>query len=174
MVWDDGNVRTSYTTLPTSALAVVRCLERSEETANKYLLVAEVTATQNEIVAVLEKVEGAKYEVEHKSTEEANLKARELWKNAFKEWEEKGGEEGTGIAQPFDAQALQLGFAVVMYGPDRESDWLETNSNELLGIQTQELEPIVRNILQKYPVKTSIQEEIWNVAIESKLKTTKI
>lgn len=44
-IWDDGNARTSYTTIGTSALAVVRVLEREEETKNKYLYIVEITAS---------------------------------------------------------------------------------------------------------------------------------
>ena len=54
-VWDDGDTRVSCTTVSTSALAVVRVLEEKEETRDRYLYVAEMKKSQNEIIAFLEK-----------------------------------------------------------------------------------------------------------------------
>lgn len=150
MIWDDGSVRTTYTTIATAATAVVRALEREEETANKYLRIAEITASQNEIVAALEKIVGQNFDVsEKKSTAEAAKEGKKRWEKAIEEWEAAGGEKGTGKAAAFDPVALHLGFAVLMYGPGKESDWKEKNDNEVLGVKTLEVEPFFRELLQK-------------------------
>lgn len=150
MIWDEGSVRTSYTSIGTGATAVVRILEKEEETANKYLYIAELTASQNQIVAAMEKILGSNFEIsEKKSTAEAAEQAKKGWKKAIEEWEAAGREKGTGKAAAFDPVALQMGFARVMYGPGKESDWKEKNDNEVLGVKTVEVEPFFRELLKK-------------------------
>jgi len=69
-IYDDGINRFGATTLPAIGTAVARVLETPAETANRYLLVSEVTTDQNEILAALERVTGATWEVTHVTTEE--------------------------------------------------------------------------------------------------------
>lgn len=130
-VWDEGDVRVSCTTVGTSALAVVRVLEKEEETRDRYLYVAEMTKSQNEIIVFLEEKKGRKFERETRSTEEAERASKELWKNA--------SENGT-----FSYEGLILGFNRIMYGPGKESDWTDRNDNALLGIETKSIEEILK------------------------------
>jgi hypothetical protein len=69
-IYDGGANRFGATTLAAIGTAVARVLANPAETANKYLLVSEVTTNQNEILAALEQVTGATWEVTHGTTKE--------------------------------------------------------------------------------------------------------
>ncbi|KAH9209772.1 hypothetical protein DL95DRAFT_466458 [Leptodontidium sp. 2 PMI_412] len=84
-IWDSGNSKFAATNLSTVGRAVVTILTTAEEkTRNKQVEVESFTTTQNEIVAILEKVTGAKWNVEKTSSEqelaaaEANLEKGEF------------------------------------------------------------------------------------------------
>ena len=67
-IYDSGDSQFSTTTVPTIALAVRGILHHPEETANKFVYVASVTTSQNEILSALELSTGKKWEVQHSST----------------------------------------------------------------------------------------------------------
>lgn len=123
--------RVNCTTVGTSALAVFRALEKEEEMRDRYLYVAEMTMSQNEIIAFLEEKTEKKFAREEKSTEEAERRSRELWKKAF--------EDGT-----FSYEGLMLEFNRIMYRPGKESDWTGRNDNALQGIETRSIEDILK------------------------------
>ncbi|KAF5637665.1 2-hydroxyisoflavone reductase [Fusarium sp. NRRL 25303] len=64
-VTDSGNEPYSTTSLAFIAEAVVAILKKPEETKNKYLNIAGVTTTQNEVLRVVENLTGDKFEVSH-------------------------------------------------------------------------------------------------------------
>lgn len=70
IVQDDGNHRFSVSNTNQVALAVVRALQKSEETKNRFLFIQSFLTTQNEIIAALEKEIGAKFEVKHVKNDE--------------------------------------------------------------------------------------------------------
>ncbi|KAJ5979545.1 NmrA-like family protein [Penicillium waksmanii] len=70
VIWDSGDKR--FTAINEKALgqSVVSVLQRPQETTNKYLYVASVETSQNEILTALEKETRAKWSVTHVKTEE--------------------------------------------------------------------------------------------------------
>ena len=71
VIQDEGNDRFSCTNLNTVALAIVRVLQKPEETKNKFLFIQSFSMSQNELLAALEKeIGGPKFEVTHVKNEE--------------------------------------------------------------------------------------------------------
>ncbi|KLO98483.1 related to 2`-hydroxyisoflavone reductase [Fusarium fujikuroi] len=64
-ITDSGNEPYSTTSLAFVGEAVVAILKKPEETKNKYLNIAGVTTTQNEVLKIVEKLTGDKFEVSH-------------------------------------------------------------------------------------------------------------
>ena len=64
---DSGNEPYSTSTLGFIGQAVAAVLKKPDDTANKYLDIAGVVTTQNEVLRVAEKVTGAKFEISHVS-----------------------------------------------------------------------------------------------------------
>lgn len=69
-LYDGGNLGFSATTLPTIGAAVAGVLSHPKETENKYIRIQSVVTTQSELVALYEKHQGAKWEIEHVDTAE--------------------------------------------------------------------------------------------------------
>ncbi|KAE8383634.1 hypothetical protein BDV26DRAFT_93810 [Aspergillus bertholletiae] len=69
-IWDGGNQSFTLTNEKQLGQAVVSVLQHPQETSNKYLYIASVEATQNEILAALEEATGTKWPVKATTTEE--------------------------------------------------------------------------------------------------------
>ncbi|KAB8260635.1 hypothetical protein BDV32DRAFT_158704 [Aspergillus pseudonomiae] len=69
-IWDGGNQSFTLTNEKQLSQAVVSVLQHPQETRNKYLYIASVETTQNEILAVLEEATGAKWSVKATTTED--------------------------------------------------------------------------------------------------------
>ncbi|KAK3348967.1 isoflavone reductase [Lasiosphaeria hispida] len=67
-IFDSGNQPASACTLAFVGEATVAVLQHEEETANKYIEVAEFQVTQNQIIAILEEESGAKFTVSREKT----------------------------------------------------------------------------------------------------------
>ncbi|KAK7181551.1 hypothetical protein DPSP01_008947 [Paraphaeosphaeria sporulosa] len=126
-IQDGGDIPFSASNLPFIAKAVVKVLERPEETANQLLYIQSFRVTQNEVLAVLEKVTGEKFEIVNQKSEE---RLREL-RPKMLEGDFHATEETVGI------------WGLVA------SDWEGRVANELLGLEEEELEETVRNVLAK-------------------------
>ncbi|KAF2692213.1 NAD(P)-binding protein [Lentithecium fluviatile CBS 122367] len=126
-ILDGGDVNFSNSTLPFISEAVIRILQRSEETANKVLYVHSLRATQNELLAVLEKVTGAMFEKIEQSSEEELAKSRPKMLKGDKEAQEE---------------------VVAVWGIVA-TDWAgrEGFANGLLGLEEEDLESVVRKAL---------------------------
>lgn len=59
-IWDGGENTFHCTTLGDTAKAISAVLKHQEQTKNRYVYVGSMTATQNQIVATLEELEGGK------------------------------------------------------------------------------------------------------------------
>ncbi|KAK3503185.1 hypothetical protein B0T13DRAFT_508020 [Neurospora crassa] len=131
-----GNEKSSQATLGQVSKAVVSILtgdaEHLEKTRNKVLMLQSFLVSQNEVVDVLEKVTGNKYERQYVDTEE--------YINERKRVADAGG-EGAGEA----IEDLVFALGVV------EGDW--TNQPEyamgLLGLEEEDLEAVVRKALEE-------------------------
>ncbi|KNG81758.1 NmrA-like family protein [Aspergillus nomiae NRRL 13137] len=69
-IWDGGNQSFTLTNEKQLGQAVVSVLQHPQETSNKYLYIASVETTQNEILAALEEATGAKWSVKATTTED--------------------------------------------------------------------------------------------------------
>lgn len=80
LILDDGNKKVSSSTSSQVGNAVIAVLSRPEETVNQFTYVDTFTATQNEILAELEKATGKKWDVTHTTTKASIEKGNELFK----------------------------------------------------------------------------------------------
>ncbi|KAF3060842.1 hypothetical protein CFAM422_010863 [Trichoderma lentiforme] len=74
-IWDDGNNRSSMSTLKTIAQAIIQIFTdptSREEAKNQYIRIATATTTRNEILQALERVSGTKFQVTRIETAEGS------------------------------------------------------------------------------------------------------
>lgn len=128
-IFDGGEIRASAATLDRVASATVRVLECEVRTRNKMLYVQSFCVTQNQVLAAVEKVTGAKFEVEDAKSEVYIEKLK-------KELEEN----------PSDGEATENMVGVVGI---IDANW-ESRANfamETLGLEEEDLEDVVRKAL---------------------------
>jgi len=127
-ILNGGEIKWSATTLEKIGEAVVKVLEKEEETKNKVLYIQSFCVNQNDVLAVLEKVMGVKWKIEH-------VNAGEII-----EQNKKGVEKG-------DWDAV---IEVVSVHGLVASNWKEKKGfvNELLGLEEENLEDAVRKVVE--------------------------
>ncbi|KAK4464297.1 hypothetical protein QBC42DRAFT_47750 [Cladorrhinum samala] len=76
-VIDSGNEKFQVSTLAQIGRAVVKVLQRPEETANKYIAISSFQVSQNELIAVVEELTGTKLPVAKREKSEDLQKAGE-------------------------------------------------------------------------------------------------
>jgi len=76
-IFDSGNEPFTGSNLPFIGQTIAAVLKHPEQTANKYIEVASLTTSQNEILKALEEESGAKWAVEHKKTDDSQKIADE-------------------------------------------------------------------------------------------------
>ncbi|KAF1960268.1 NAD(P)-binding protein [Byssothecium circinans] len=126
---DGGNIKFSASNLDFIAQAVVRILERPEETANKLLYIHGFHITQNELLASLEKATGDKFERIPQNSEE------EVAKEAPKVLQ--------GDADAYEELVAVWGIVA--------GDWSkkDTFANELLGLNEENLDETVEKVVKE-------------------------
>ncbi|KAF4949147.1 hypothetical protein FSARC_13565 [Fusarium sarcochroum] len=126
---DSGNEPYSTTTLSFVGDAVAAILKKPDETANKYLDIAGVTTTQNEVLKIAEQATGDKFEVSH-------ISGAEL---------EKIGDEKIA-KKDFSAfgDYLQQFLFADGVGHSLKGD---KNAIGLLGLQTENLEEVIKSVV---------------------------
>ncbi|PTD06608.1 hypothetical protein FCULG_00005918 [Fusarium culmorum] len=126
---DSGNEPFSATSLNFVGKAVAAILKKPEETANRYLNIAGVTRTQNEILKIFEQVTGDKFDVSHVSSTQL----------------ERIGDEkiAQGDFSAFGNYLEQFLFA------DNAGNALKGDENaiRLLGLQEENLEDVIKSVL---------------------------
>lgn len=132
-VWDDGERR--FTLINEQALgnSVVGVLRNPEETRNRYLYVASVETSQNEIVAALEEATGSSWGIRRVRTDNQVDEATKLLAN--------GDFNG----------ALTLVRATVFANiPDLRSNYAkeEKLANETLGIKMEDVKEVVQRVVK--------------------------
>lgn len=70
-IYDEGDAPVNGTNLADVAQSIVSILSKPDETANKYLFIQNIKATQNQILAALEKSTGKSWTVTKRSSTEA-------------------------------------------------------------------------------------------------------
>jgi NmrA-like family len=128
-VFDGGDIKFSCSTLAQVGKAVVKILRNPEQVRNKMIYVQSFSITQNELVGVLEKVTGRKWETEDVRSEDFIKKS----KAAVEE-------------NPKDSEAREnlVGVVGIIDG-----DWtgMTDFANKLLGLQEGDLEAAVRKVV---------------------------
>ena len=126
-ILDGGNIKFSGSNVDFIGKAVIKILEKPEETANKLLYVQSNHVTQLELLAALEKVMGSKFErIDQNSEKELNLVRPKML---------NGDNDAT--------EEVVAVWGVVA------SDWKDKAgfANTLLGLREDNLEETIRNVL---------------------------
>lgn len=127
---DGGEIMWSTSTLARVGEAVVEVLRNEEETRNKMLYVQSLCVSQKQLLEVCEKVQGSKWEVEDVTS-----------KDFIKTNKTKMDEE-----DDHDARENLVGVVGILDG-----DWRQRKgfANEMLGLREENLEQVVREVLEK-------------------------
>ena len=122
VIFDGGNRAFSTSNLSQVGNAVVAVLSKPEETANQFIYIDSFTATQNEILAELEKATGEKWKVTESTTKEAKT-------------------EGQALFAKGDFSGLLLLLKAIFLGEGYGSDFTKDAvlGNEKLGLPNQDL-----------------------------------
>ncbi|KAJ3152808.1 hypothetical protein HDU89_001011 [Geranomyces variabilis] len=132
-IYDSGDRRSSVSTLAQIGRAVAATLTHPTETANKYIFVNSFTLTQNETLAALESATGHKFTVTRRTTADAN----------------KAGMEklAKGDIENAVADLILSGFYGEGTGNDFENDVEGGTSNKVLGLPTEKLDEVIKQVL---------------------------
>lgn len=131
VIYNEGKDAYSTTTTASVGAALKNALLYSEETANKYLFISSFHVSQNQILASLEKATDKKWDVTYVDAEEQKKIGIEKMK--------KGDFSGAiGL--------IRYVNSVKGHGGDYTE--YEEMSNELLGVQGEELDKVVRGIVE--------------------------
>lgn len=128
---DSGNEPYSTSTLGFIGQAVAAVLKKPDDTANKYLDIAGVVTTQNEVLRVAEKVTGAKFEISHVSGAELE-----------KIGDEKLARHDYSAFGEYIQQFLFADGAGHALKPEK-------SANELLGLKEEDLEALIKSIVDE-------------------------
>ena len=130
LIYDDGDIRVSYTNLDAIGEAVGAILRKPHETANKYLFISSFTVSQNEILASLEKTTASKWTVNRASTVEAEREGKEKLTNG-------------------DFSGVRSLLARIMYGADMGGDFEKKPAlaNKALGLPRESLDATVHAVV---------------------------
>lgn len=129
MIFDDGDVPFSVSTLPLIGSAVANTLLKHDITANKHVFVYSFTTTQNEILETLKTVQGVPWEVERVDCKEKIHEAQEVLK--------AGGDV---------VAAFRLLILALYYTPGYGNDFRGREWNNVLGLQSESMEEVIRSV----------------------------
>jgi hypothetical protein len=132
LIYGSGETKISYTSISAAGEAILGALQNPSATTNKYLYIASTTASQNYILASLEKATSKTWTVNKANTAEAR-----------KEGAEK-------LAQGDFSGIVPL-LQGLMYGGDTEGDFEKTPgglANKILGVPQENLDDLVRGTVQ--------------------------
>ena len=131
LLYDGGKNRTSGTTLPNVAKAVVGVLRRPELTLNKRIFIADATITQQEALGLFEKYTNAKWTVKNVSIDDTRKKAAE------------------NLATGNFPQAFAGYIMVLAYSDSKANIFEGKTSNKDLGVPTLSLDQIVKEAVER-------------------------
>ncbi len=135
-LWQDGTHKLSWSTLSWSAEGIAQILLNPRKTANKVVPLHGFLASQNEIVVLLEKLQGRKYEISRFEGGEVIDAAQRSWK------------ENKDVKSALDL--VKAGFFLDGYGSDFINEGITQNGNEFLELPTLELEDVVQRAVDKW------------------------
>ena len=132
-IWDGGSVPFTATNLDTIGKALVAVLstpELVEQSKNTYIYVASLTATQNDILAILEKLTGKSWTTEAVSSKQVS----------------KDGLEKFGMG---DFSVVGGLIQSAIFGDEKLGDLSRMLWNEKLGLLKEDLETVIKNVLDE-------------------------
>ncbi|CAN8105062.1 unnamed protein product [Discula destructiva] len=131
---DDGNMKSSQATLPQIAKAVVRILQKPEETKNRMLFIQSFCVSQNEVLRSLEKAMGVKWETVRYDSEDfiTEKKARV----------DKGDMEAS--------EDLVFVLGAINGNWEQRPDF----AMDLLGLADEDLDEVVQKVVDELPKST--------------------
>ncbi|EXJ64300.1 hypothetical protein A1O7_00636 [Cladophialophora yegresii CBS 114405] len=136
-LWQGGEHRLSWSTLPWAAEGIVQILLAPPEiTANKVLPLHGFLASQNEIVAVLEEVQGVEYTVSNLDGGAMVAKARHSW------------DENRDVKSALEL--VKAGFFLDGYGSDLVGGGIVALGNDVLDLAPLRLEDVVKTAVERW------------------------
>jgi hypothetical protein len=132
IIYDDGTEKFTGTTLAGIAQAVIGVLRNPEQTANRFVKVFSILASQNELLAAFEQAEGAKWSVQHNTTQTLLQTGR-----AKREAGTTGWILDLVVAQLYDDKS----------GRSKVARSREETDSELLGVASETPLDVVRKVL---------------------------
>lgn len=128
---DDGNMKSSQATLPQIAKAVVRILQKPEETKNRMLFIQSFCVSQNEVLKSLEKAMGVKWETVRYDSEEFIREKKAL----------------------VDQGHLEANEDLVFVLGAIDGNWEQRPdfAMELLGLENEDLDEVVQKVVNELP-----------------------
>ncbi|CAH0026085.1 unnamed protein product [Clonostachys rhizophaga] len=134
LILDGGNKPASVATLRRVGEAVVRVLQRPEQTANRTLYVQSFNPTQRDVIKALERATGAEWTVEEEES------------GKFLDRHQKLYNEGSHEAQEDIVYALGA----------LDADWTTRDgyAMELLGLENEDLDEVVGAILKEHAAQS--------------------
>lgn len=130
VIYDQGDQAFSTSTLTLIGDAVRKALLQPETTQNRHIFVSSFTTTQNDILGVLEKHSTGPWKTIRVETKTKVEEANQVFKNG-----------GDFVA------AFKLLIMAVQYSAGNGSDFSGRDSNETLGLITEDLDDIVERLL---------------------------
>lgn len=134
-IFDAGDAPVNYTTLSVVGQSIVSVLQHPAETANRYVYIQSTKASQNEVLAALEKSTGKQWSVKKRSAAEASKTGGEKMS--------KG--DMSGIVDMITG-GLYSGEPATNYDETRGLD------NDLLGLKQEPLAVLVDKVVKGQPV----------------------
>jgi nucleoside-diphosphate-sugar epimerase len=126
-ILDGGEIKWSATTIETIATAVVRVLQKEDETKNRMLYIQSFCVTQNEVLKSLERVTGQSWQVENVDSEDYIREARVRLDQR----------------DPKAQEDLVSALGIVDANWEGKDDF----ANSLLGLKTEDLDQVVRKVI---------------------------
>jgi putative NADH-flavin reductase len=126
-ILDGGEINWSATTIETIATAVMRVLQKEDETKNRMLYIQSFCVTQNEVLKSLECVTGRSWQVENVDSEEYIREARVRLDQR----------------NPKAQEDLVSALGIVDANWEGKGDF----ANSLLGLKTEDLDQVVRKVI---------------------------
>lgn len=140
-IWSADHYKLTFTTLPTAADAVRRILLSPAATKNRVVPVHNFEASQLEVVSLLEKVQGVRYEVKYLEDTGSFIEALQ------KRWVDSG-ERDIGAA----LDLVKAGFLLPGYGSNLAENTVWTSGNRLVGFPAEDakLEDVVKDVVERF------------------------
>lgn len=135
-LWAEGTHRLSWSTLPWAAEGIAQILLAPQLTANKVVPIQSFEASQNDIVAALEKLQGIKYEI-------SRLNAADIISKSQNSWTENK-DIGSALL------LVKAGFLLSGYGSNLVDEAITPIGNEFLDLPSLDFNTVIEEAVRKW------------------------